>query len=51
MHQRLRTLLRILGLHSKSRVLCRELSSGELKRVSVGMGMISNPSVLLLDVE
>lgn len=49
MYKRLRTLIRILGLQMKSNVLCSALTGGELKRVSVGMGMISNPSVLFLD--
>jgi ABC-type cobalamin/Fe3+-siderophores transport system ATPase subunit len=46
---RLDLLLRILGLTDKSHHSCKILTSGELKRVSVGMGMISNPSVLFLD--
>jgi ABC-type multidrug transport system ATPase subunit len=49
MYNRLRTLIRILGLHRKTDVLCSALTGGELKRVSVGMGMISNPSSLFLD--
>eukprot|EP01036_Dinobryon_divergens_P033941 gene33941-43849_t len=49
MHNRLHKLLHILGLHTKLKTLCSELTGGELKRVSVGMGMISNPSVLFLD--
>lgn len=49
MYTRLKSLVRILGLHTKTNVLCSALTGGELKRVSVGMGMISNPSVLFLD--
>lgn len=51
MRKRLANLLNILGLADKMNVLCRNLTSGELKRVSVGMGMISNPNVLFLDGE
>jgi len=46
---RLLHLLQILGLSTKSKTACRFLSGGELKRVSVGIGMISNPNVLFLD--
>ncbi len=46
---RLAHLLTILGLADKYSTLCRQLTSGELKRVSVGMGMVSNPNVLFLD--
>ena len=49
MHARLTKLLVILGLQKKAKCLCNALTGGELKRVSVGMGMISNPSVLFLD--
>lgn len=49
MRRRLNHLLTILGLAGKAKVPCKELTSGELKRVSVGMGMISNPNVLFLD--
>mmetsp|Transcript_9118 Transcript_9118/g.9175 ORF Transcript_9118/g.9175 Transcript_9118/m.9175 type:complete len:1301 (+) Transcript_9118:45-3947(+) len=49
MHRRLHHLLHILGLHQKSKMSCARLTGGELKRVSVGMGMICNPSVLFLD--
>ena len=49
MMQRLGLLLRILGLADTAHTSCRELTSGQLKRVSVGMGMISNPNVLFLD--
>jgi ABC-type lipoprotein export system ATPase subunit len=49
MQERLYKLLQILGLFSRAGVLCKNLSGGELKRVSVGMGMISNPNVLFLD--
>ena len=38
MKQRLVKLLQILGLFEKANVLCKELSGGELKRLSVGMG-------------
>lgn len=46
---RLRKLIRILGLVSKSHSLVKTLSGGELKRVSVGMGMITAPNTLFLD--
>jgi ABC-type multidrug transport system ATPase subunit len=49
MRNRLHHLLDILGLSMKANIQCKELTSGELKRVSVGMGMISNPNVLFLD--
>lgn len=49
MKKRLIKLLQILGLFEKANVLCKDLSGGELKRLSVGMGMISNPKVLFLD--
>jgi ABC-type multidrug transport system ATPase subunit/ABC-type multidrug transport system permease subunit len=49
MLMRLGLLLRILGLVDKAHYSCKNLTSGELKRVSVGMGMVSNPNVLFLD--
>jgi ABC-type multidrug transport system ATPase subunit len=49
MFHRLGVLMKILGLADKAHAFCKELTSGELKRVSVGMGMISNPNVLFLD--
>lgn len=49
MRKRLVQLLQILGLFEKANLLCKDLSGGELKRLSVGMGMISNPKVLFLD--
>ena len=49
MHSRLDVVLRSLGLFEKSDLSCKHLTGGELKKVSVGMGMISNPKVLFLD--
>ena len=49
MHERLDKLISIIGMSSKRNTSCKNLTSGELKRVSVGMGMIANPSVLFLD--
>ena len=49
MYIRLQIVLRSLGLHEKSKSRCRDLTGGELKKVSVGMGMICNPKVLFLD--
>lgn len=49
MKLRLVKLLQILGLFNKANTKCKDLSGGELKRVSVGMGMISDPKVLFLD--
>jgi ABC-type multidrug transport system ATPase subunit/ABC-type multidrug transport system permease subunit len=47
--QRCSKLLSILGLIEKMHIRCGSLTSGELKRVSVGLGMISQPSILFLD--
>lgn len=49
MYKRLDTLIPIIGLSNKVHTLCKHLTSGELKRVSVSMGMIANPNVLFLD--
>jgi ABC-type multidrug transport system ATPase subunit/ABC-type multidrug transport system permease subunit len=49
MTRRLGIILLALGLRHKVKMLCRDLSNGELKKVSVGMGMICNPKVLFLD--
>lgn len=49
MKRRLLKLLKILGLFGKANTLCKDLSGGEKKRLSVGMGMISNPNILFLD--
>jgi ABC-type multidrug transport system ATPase subunit len=46
---RLNSLLSVLGLADKVNLMCRDLTRGEIKRVSVGMGMIANPNVLFLD--
>ncbi len=42
-------LLRVLGLSDRADVEIRSLSGGEKKRVSVGMGIITQPPVLYLD--
>lgn len=42
-------LLEVLGLTEKKDVQIEDLSGGEVKRISVGIGMISNPHVLFLD--
>jgi ABC-type multidrug transport system ATPase subunit len=39
----------VLGLKEKMHVPIKNLSGGEIKRVSVGIGMISKPNVLFLD--
>jgi len=49
MYKRLDTLIPIIGLSNKVHTLCKHLTSGELKRVSVSIGMIANPNVLFLD--
>ena len=49
MYIRLEIVINVLGLHDKAQRLCRDLTGGELKKVSVGMGMISKPNVLFLD--
>ena len=49
MHARLLVIILALGLTEKSKTRCSQLTSGELKKVSVGMGMISKPSVLFMD--
>eukprot|EP01041_Mallomonas_annulata_P005158 gene5158-10306_t len=49
MKKRLEQLIDVLGLRRIADKSCVNLTGGELKRVSVGMGMISNPRVLFLD--
>jgi ABC-type multidrug transport system ATPase subunit len=49
MTTRAEELLMVLGLTKKRDIQVRHLSSGELKRLSVGIGLISNPFVLFLD--
>ena len=49
MFKRADELLGVLGLTTKSDVQVKRLSSGEIKRLSIGVGLISNPSVLFLD--
>jgi ABC-type multidrug transport system ATPase subunit len=49
MLQRAEELLDVLGLTKKRNIQVRNLSGGEIKRLSVGIGLISNPYVLFLD--
>ena len=49
MMKRAEHLLSVLGLSEKKHVAINNLSGGEIKRVSVGIGMISAPNVLFLD--
>lgn len=49
MLKRAELLLDVLGLATKRDVQVANLSGGEVKRVSVGIGMISDPYVLFLD--
>lgn len=49
MLERCAKLLDVLGLVGKKSVQVSQLSGGEKKRLSVGIGMISNPNVLFLD--
>ena len=46
---RMRLLLDVLGLTQKVHTTVGELTGGEKKRVSIGLGMMSSPSVLFLD--
>lgn len=47
--ERLEQLLLVLGLSSLRNVEVKRLSGGELKRVRIGIGLMSNPKVLFLD--
>ena len=49
MLQRAEELLVVLGLMEKRDTQVRNLSGGEIKRLSIGVGLISNPFVLFLD--
>lgn len=46
--ERVAELMHILGLTQHANTLVRELSSGDRKRLSIGLSLISNPSVLFL---
>jgi ABC-type multidrug transport system ATPase subunit len=48
--QHIQFLLRALGLWQRRHVPCRNLSSGEHKRVSVGLAMVGWPKAILLDL-
>jgi ABC-type multidrug transport system ATPase subunit len=49
MFKRAEDLLVVLGLAAKRDAQVRNLSGGEIKRLSIGVGLISNPFVLFLD--
>lgn len=49
MSVRVEEILEVLGLTAKRNVPVRFLSGGEIKRCSIGVGLISNPKVLFLD--
>lgn len=49
MLERLEILLSILGLSAKRHTPVSRLTGGEVKRVSIGIGLISKPNVLFLD--
>ena len=47
--KRVNELMEILGLTHKAQQQIHTLSSGDRKRVSIGLGLVSNPAVLMLD--
>ena len=49
MRERQIIVMRGLGLHEKSKLLCSDLNNGDRKKVSIAMGMVCNPGVLFLD--
>ena len=49
MRDRLEVVLIALGLHDKANTMCSALNKGDLKLLSIGMGIITNPGVLYLD--
>ena len=49
MHLRLDNILKLLGIAKKSGVKCSKLSRVQVKKVGIAIGIINNPSVLLLD--
>ena len=49
MYLRAEKLMEVLGLKTKRNTQLKDLVGGELKRISVGVGLISNPNILFLD--
>jgi ABC-type branched-subunit amino acid transport system ATPase component len=47
MDKRLEVLLEMLGFASKRDAQVKDLTGGEVKRVSIGIGLISNPVTML----
>jgi ABC-type multidrug transport system ATPase subunit len=49
LHKHLLTLINILGLKEQSHERTSSLTSGQRKRVSIGVGLVGQPNVLFLD--
>ena len=49
LRKRVRNLLNILGLSMQANMRCPDLTGGQRKRVSIGLGLVGEPTVLFLD--
>ncbi len=48
-HEKIMAVIEKFGLKEKEKTLCKKLSGGQLRRVSIALAMITSPKILFLD--